>query len=269
MSESRSEPAVRLTDSDVVRAPELGAATAVRHGFFTRSGGVSGGIYKGLNVGYGSDDERGSVAENRARAMAYMGIGDGDFVTPWQVHSPDVIVVDGPFEGERPKADGIVTSRPGLAIGVVTADCGPVLFADARNGVVGAAHSGWRGALGGVLEATIAAMESAGAERKSITAVLGPTITQPNYEVGAAMMEEFLDGDATRERFFAPGRTADKRQFDLPGFIVARLVENGVAASFVGLCTYAEPDRFFSFRRTTHRGEPDYGRQLSAIALRD
>ena len=185
------------------------------------------------------------------------------------MHSPDVIVVDAPFAGERPKADGIVTRRPGLAIGVVTADCGPVLFADARNGVVGAAHSGWRGALGGVLEATIAAMESAGAERSAITAVLGPTITQPNYEVGTAMMAEFLDGDGARERFFAPGQAADKRQFDLPGFIVDRLRASGVSASFVGLCTYAEPDRFFSFRRTTHRGEPDYGRQLSAIALRD
>ncbi|NDV85636.1 peptidoglycan editing factor PgeF [Aurantimonas aggregata] len=269
MSESRPEPAVRLTDSDVVSAPELAAASAVRHGFFTRRGGVSGGIYQGLNVGFGSDDDRAAVAENRARAMAYMGLGDGDFVTPWQIHSPEVIVVDGPFEGERSKADGVVTRRPGLAIGVLTADCGPVLFADPRNGVVGAAHSGWRGALGGVLEATIAAMESAGAERGAITAVLGPTITQPNYEVGVAMMDEFLDGDASRERFFAPGRAADKRQFDLPGFIVARLLDSGVTASFVGVCTYAEPDRFFSFRRTTHRGEPDYGRQLSAIALRD
>lgn len=269
MSESRPEPSTRLTASDVVRAPALAEADAVRHGFFSRRGGVSEGIYAGLNVGYGSDDDKASVAENRARALSYMGLGDGDFVTPWQVHSPDAIVVDGPFDGERPKADGIVTRRPGLAIGVVTADCGPVLFADARNGVVGAAHAGWRGALGGVLEATIAAMESAGAERDAIRAVLGPTITQPRYEVGIAMMDEFLDGDATRERFFAPGRAPDKRQFDLPGFILARLTESGVSASFVGLCTYTEPDRFFSFRRTTHRGEPDYGRQLSAIALRD
>jgi YfiH family protein len=269
MSESRSKEASALAVSDVVHAPELAEGEAVRHGFFTRRGGVSSGIYAGLNAGYGSDDDRGLVAENRGRAMEYLDLGGGDFITPWQVHSPDAIVVDAPFEGERPKADGIVTTRPGLAIGVVTADCGPVLFADARNGVVAAAHAGWRGALGGVLEATIAAMESAGAEREAIKAVLGPTITQPQYEVGTAMMAEFLDGDATRERFFAPGRAADKRQFDLPGFIVARLIDNGVSARFVGLCTYTEPERFFSFRRTTHRGEPDYGRQLSAIALRD
>lgn len=257
-----------LKDEDVIRAAEL-TGNAISHGFFTRRGGVSTGLYEGLNVGIGSKDDAADVSENRARAVATLGLREGALATPWQVHSAEAIVVDGPFEGERPKADGIVTTRPGFAIGVVTADCGPVLFADQKNGVVGAAHSGWRGALGGVLEATVAAMETVGARRSSITAILGPTITQPNYEVGLDMVAAFVEGDASRERFFAPGNGSDKRQFDLPGFIVHVLQEAGVLAGFVGRCTYGEPDMFYSFRRTTHRGEPDYGRQLAAICLRD
>ncbi|MEX6505749.1 peptidoglycan editing factor PgeF [Jiella sp. M17.18] len=256
-----------LADADVVRAESLDDAR-LSHAFFTRRGGVSGGIYEGLNVGVGSKDAPDDVAENRARALATLGLAVTDLATPWQVHSAEAVVVDAPFSGERPKVDAVVTRTPGLAVGVVTADCGPVLFADAENGVVGAAHAGWRGALGGVLEATIAAMEEAGARRETIAAVLGPTITQPNYEVGVEMMREFLAGDPDRERFFAPGAALDKRQFDLPGFIVSRLRSAGVAAAFVGRCTYGEPETFFSFRRTTHRGEPDYGRQLAAIALR-
>ncbi len=257
-----------LKDEDVIRAPEL-SHDGIAHGFFGRRGGVSTGLYDGLNAGIGSKDEPASVHGNRALAMAVLGVSPDRLATPWQVHSGEAIVVEAPFSGERPKVDGIVTATPGLAIGVVTADCGPVLFGDPKNRVVGAAHAGWRGALGGVLEATIAAMETAGADRRSITAILGPTITQPNYEVGLDMMAAFLDGDPARERFFKPGNGPDKRQFDLPGFIVAVLSEAGVSAGFVGRCTYGEPDSFFSFRRTTHRGEPDYGRQLAAIALRD
>ncbi|WP_024350432.1 peptidoglycan editing factor PgeF [Aurantimonas coralicida] len=264
MSDIRSRSASPLPDSAVVRSDRL-AGPDIAHAFFTRRGGVSEGLYAGLNVGIGSNDRPEDVLENRARALATL--GSADLATPWQVHSADAVVLDAPFSGDRPRADGIATRRKGLAIGVVTADCGPVLFADTENGVIGAAHAGWRGALNGVLEATVAAMEGLGAKRNSIRAVLGPTITQPNYEVGLEMVAEFLDAEPARERFFQPGRSADKRQFDLPGFIVARLQASGVEGSFVDRCTYGEPDRFFSFRRTTHRGEPDYGRQLSAIAL--
>ena len=230
---------------------------------------MSTGVYRGLNAGIGSKDDTAKVLQNRARAMAALGVGEADLATPWQVHSAKAVVVDKPFTGERPRVDGIVTATPGLAVGVVTADCGPILFADEENGVVGAAHSGWRGALGGVVEATIAAMETAGAKRTSIVAVLGPTITQANYEVGIEMMAEFLEGNASRTRFFAPGRDDSKRQFDLPGFILAQIEASRVKGSFVGRCTYGEPESFYSFRRTTHRREPDYGRQLSAILIKD
>ncbi|MBP0614347.1 peptidoglycan editing factor PgeF [Jiella mangrovi] len=257
-----------LRDEDVIRAPELSAAD-VQHGFFTRRGGVSRGIYEGLNAGAGSNDDPAHVAENRSRAMATLGLSRDRLVTPWQVHSAKAVVVDAPLSDDRPKVDGIVTATPGLAVGIVTADCGPVLFCDPANHVIGAAHAGWRGALGGVLEATIAAMETAGADRSAITAILGPTITQENYEVGLEMMAEFVRDAPDRERFFKPGKSPHKRQFDLPGFIVQRLEQSGVTAGFVGRCTYGEPENFFSFRRTTHRGEPDYGRQLAAIALRD
>ncbi|MCD2472601.1 peptidoglycan editing factor PgeF [Jiella sp. MQZ9-1] len=241
----------------------------IAHAFFTRRGGVSGGLYAELNVGSGSSDAPADVAQNRARAAATLGLEASRLATPWQVHSAEAVLVDRPFEGDRPRVDGIVTATPGLAIGVVTADCGPLLFADPDNRVIGAAHAGWRGALGGVIAATIATMETAGAKRSSIKAVLGPAITQKNYEVGLDMMDAFLNGDPSRERFFEPGKSSDKRQFDLPGFIVCVLEEAGVAGRFVGRCTYGEPESFFSFRRTTHRGEPDYGRQLAAIALRD
>ncbi|WP_244639625.1 peptidoglycan editing factor PgeF [Aureimonas endophytica] len=242
--------------------------TGLVHAFFTRRGGVSGGLYASLNAGIGSKDDADAVAENRARMTATLGLGAAALVTPWQAHSAEAVAVDAPFAGERPRVDGIVTARPGLAVAVVTADCGPVLFADPKAGVVGAAHAGWRGATGGVLEATIEAMEAKGARRGDITAVLGPTITQPAYEVGADMAAGIVRDDPTAAVFFAAGRDADKRQFDLPGLIVARLERAGIAeARFVGRCTYGEEDMFFSYRRTTHRGEPDYGRQLAAIAL--
>ncbi|MBC8129090.1 MAG: peptidoglycan editing factor PgeF [Rhizobiaceae bacterium] len=260
-----SAPAIR--DADLVRDASFASSAGIRHAFFTRRGGVSTGIYAGLNMGIGSKDDPDAVRQNRTRALAVLGVDGPEVVTPWQIHSAKAVVVTEPFAGDRAQADGIVTRTPGLAIGVVTADCGPILFADITAGVVGAAHAGWKGAAGGVLEATIEAMESCGATRGGIVAVLGPTITQGNYEVGADMLEAVLAKDATAAPFFVVGKAADKRQFDLPGYIVARLDAAGVTASFVGRCTYGEEDHFFSFRRTTHRGEPDYGRQLAAIAI--
>ncbi len=259
-----------LAASDVVRAPSLAALTGVAHAFFTRAGGVSGGLYRGLNAGVGSHDQPDAVAENRRRAAGFLGVDAADLVTPWQVHSADAVLVDAPFPGERPRADAVVTARRGLAVGVVTADCGPVLFADAENGVVGAAHAGWGGAVKGVLEATVEAMEQAGARRGAIRAVLGPSISGTNYEVGDDRRAEILAlTSADAARFFTPGQRPGKWQFDLPAYTLDRLALLGLAdVTGTGRCTYADPDRFFSFRRTTHRGEPDYGRQLSAIALR-
>lgn len=256
-----------MRDEDIILSPELAALDGVRHAFFTRRGGVSQGIYKGLNVGTGSDDDAESVQQNRQIAAAHLGVPDADIATPWQFHSAEVVVVDAPFAGSRPKADAVVSNTPGVAIGVLTADCGPVLFADSEAGVIGAAHAGWRGAIGGVLQATITQMEKLGAARQRIVATLGPTITQPNYEVGSDMRDALLAKRQDCERFFIPGAGVDKYQFDLPGFIVATLQDSGVSASFVERCTYQQPDWFYSYRRTTHRGEADYGRQVSAIIL--
>ena len=265
MTDAATTGATALRQDQVVTSEAFGAAIA--HGFFTRCGGVSEGIYASLNCGVGSKDDGKAVAENRARALALLGLPGDRLATPWQVHSPTAVTVDSPFGEERPKADAVVTATPGLAVGIVTADCGPILFADAKARVVGAAHAGWKGATGGVIEATIEAMESLGAVRASIKAVLGPTITRKNYEVGVERMEEAVAAAGRQaERFFFPGVSPDKRQFDLPGLIVARLKSAGVSAAFTGQCTYGD-ERFFSFRRTTHRGEPDYGRQLSAIAI--
>ncbi|MEF2073271.1 peptidoglycan editing factor PgeF [Consotaella sp. CSK11QG-6] len=251
---------------DVVCGETLAGCAGVRHAFFTRRGGVSDGIYRGLNVGFGSRDDPDAVRENRNRAVRFLR-ADQDLATPWQIHSAEAVIVDRPFGEEWPRADAVVTATPGLPIGVITADCGPVLFADSKAGVVGAAHAGWNGALSGILEATIEAMEHCGAKRENIQSCLGPTITQPSYEVSAERAETFLAVDPTYGRFFAAGQTSDKRQFDLPGLILTRLAAAGVAASFVDRCTYLDESLFFSYRRTTHRGEPDYGRQLSAIIL--
>ncbi|WAJ30075.1 peptidoglycan editing factor PgeF [Antarcticirhabdus aurantiaca] len=266
MDHAQTSPGAALAPSDVVRSSNLSTLGGARHGFFGRPGGVSTGLYAGLNVGTGSEDDPGHVAENRARASAFLGAPADRLATPWQVHSAEAVVVEAPFSGERPKADAVVTRVPGLVVGVLTADCGPILFHDPENRVVGAAHAGWRGALGGVLEATLDAMERIGTRRGAVRAVLGPTITQANYEVGADMADQFPQAD--RQRFFSAGAAPGKAQFDLPGFILSRLSAAGVgSAAFVGRCTYGEPERFFSFRRTTLRGEPDYGRQLSAIVL--
>jgi YfiH family protein len=242
----------------------------IRHAFFTREGGVSHGIYESLNAGIGSHDAPDLVRENRARMAASLGVAPTHFVTCYQIHSPDVIVAERPWTRETsPRADAIVTRVPGLAIGASTADCGPVLFADSEAGVIGAAHAGWKGALTGVLEATIAAMEKLGAERTHIAAALGPMIRQPNYEVGAEFVERFTAADAANEKFFAPAR-AGHAMFDLPGYIRSRLEDAEIQRiEDLGFCTYADPARFFSYRRATHRGEPDYGRQISLIALPD
>lgn len=240
----------------------------ITHGFFTRHGGVSKGLYRGLNVGSGSLDDPQDIRENRHRAAAALGGADDSLLTPWQIHSPDAVIVSAPFAGSRPKADGIVTTTPGLVIGVVTADCGPVLFADEKAGVIGAAHAGWKGALNGVLENTIAQMETLGAKRARIRAVLGPCISQDNYEVGPEFVKTFVLSEPAASKFFRQSDRSGHAMFDLWAFITHRLERAGVTVTMTGNCTYAEEENFFSYRRTTHRGEADYGRQLSAISIR-
>jgi len=254
-----------------IEAGSLAALEGIRHAFFTRAGGVSDGIYQSLNGGIGSHDAPANVAENRARMAATLEIAPERFITAYQIHSPDVVTVEAPWRrGARPRADAIVTRTRGLAIGVTTADCGPVLFADAVAGVIGAAHAGWRGAFGGVLEATIAAMERGGGERTRIVAALGPMIRQESYEVGPEFVARFEAADAAHAGFFKPSARAGHALFDLAGFIAARLRNAGIAhIEDVGRCTYAEPRDFFSYRGSTHRGEDDYGRHVNAIALAD
>jgi hypothetical protein len=254
----------------MIKASTL-AFDGIRHGFFTREGGVSGGLYASLNGGVGSKDNIEHVAENRARMAAAIGVTPDRFVTAYQIHSPHVVVVETPWTAEtRPRADAIVTRMRALAIGISTADCGPVLLADPKAHVIGAAHAGWRGALTGVVEATIEAMERLGATRGEIRAALGPMIRQQNYEVGNDLIERFRGEDPASSRFFAPAARDGHALFDLPGYIDSRLTRAGIRyIEDVGHCTYADPDRFFSFRRTTHRGEADYGRHVNAIALAD
>jgi len=241
----------------------------VTHGFFTRHGGVSTGTYATLNGGQGSQDTSAAVDRNRARIAAHLGIGQ--LVTVHQVHGDRAEVVRAAWPGARPRADAMVTDQPGLALAILTADCAPVLLADREARVVGAAHAGWNGALTGVLEATVAAMTRLGAERDRIAAVIGPAISQRAYEVGPEYVERFLDADPDHARFFAGGANiggGDRAMFDLPGFCLHRLREAGVgSAESTGHCTYADEDRFFSYRRATHRGEADYGRLVAAIAL--
>jgi YfiH family protein len=241
---------------------------AIRHGFFTREGGLSEGLYAGLNCGLGSKDVQDRVLENRARVATHLGGAQAEVLTVYQVHSGIAIRADGPIARDAlPKADAVVTTVPGLVIGILTADCTPVLFADADAKVVGAAHAGWRGAVAGIIEATVAEMENAGARRDRIHAAIGPTISQANYEIGPEFESELLALDAANAEFFVhpPGARA---RFDLPGFVSRRLDRLGLAAvDRSALCTYANESLFFSFRRTTHRLEPDYGRQISAIVV--
>jgi hypothetical protein len=245
------------------------ALPGIRHGFFTRQGGVSDGLYASLNGGLGSHDSAAHIAENRARMAAALKIEPHCLITAYQTHSPDVVVAETPWLAEaRPHADAIVTRTPGLAIGITTADCGPILLADPVARVIGAAHSGWRGAIAGVVEATVTAMVKLGADRSRIRAVLGPMIRQRNYEVGPDLIARFAAEDSSNDRFFVPATRDGHALFDLAGFVGTRLQRAGIGQfQDVGLCTYADPARFFSFRRSTHRAETDYGRHVNAIAL--
>ena len=253
----------------MLKAKNLEALDGIRHAFFTREGGVSSGVYEGLNGGTGSSDKPENVAENRARMAAAVGVTPENFLTAYQIHSPDVVVAEKPWpQSERPRADAIVTKVPGLAIGISTADCGPVLFADPQARVLGAAHAGWRGAFGGVIEGTLAAMEKLGADRSRVVAAAGPMISQPNYEVGQELVDRFLAADPANARFFVPASRPGHAMFDLPGYVVARLKAAGVGrVENLAVCTYGNPSQFYSYRRSTHRAEPDYGRHINAIAL--
>lgn len=254
-----------------LRSPLLDetAGAGIRHGFFTRAGGVSSGLYRGLNVGLGSRDDPENVRENRRRVARWLGVPDTHLNTLYQIHSANAVVAIEPFAGERPQGDALVTDRPGIALGVLAADCGPVLFADAEARVIGAAHAGWQGALGGILESTIETMEKLGARRERIAAALGPSISQANYEVGREFLDRFLAADGENERYFQPSARNGHFMFDLRRYSVDRLCAAGVKAEMLDHCTYAEEDLFFSYRRTTHRRESDYGRQISAIVIEE
>ncbi|MEX0318676.1 MAG: peptidoglycan editing factor PgeF [Ruegeria sp.] len=238
----------------------------VRHGFFSRRGGASSGIFAGLNCGQGSSDQSGAVAVNRARVADAMEVSPAELVGVHQYHSADVLTVTGPRE-DKPKADALVTATPGLALTILTADCQPVLFADRNARVIGAAHAGWRGALDGVLEATLDAMEALGARRANTVAVIGPTISQGAYEVGPEFLDDFMLEDSGNTRFFANGN-GDRMLFDLPAYGLHRLRRAGIGqAEWTRHCTYSDAERFYSYRRTTHAGEADYGRLISVIRL--
>jgi len=253
-----------VTGVEAVRATSLGT---IPHGFLGRRGGVSTGEIAGLNVGYGSSDDRAAIFENRKRAVAAV-LPGAELVTVHQVHSADAVFAHRAWpQEERPHADAIVTDRPKLLLGILTADCAPVLFADDEAGVIGAAHAGWRGALDGVTDSTIDAMEKLGARRHRIAAAVGPCIAQLSYEVDETFRDRFCTKDPGSERFFIESATG-RPHFDLPAYVVHRLIAAGIEqVEALHLDTYAEPDRFYSYRRSTHRGEADYGRQVSLIAL--
>ena len=260
-----------LSTKPMLEAASLASLPGIRHGFFTRAGGVSEGLYASLNGGIGSRDEPARVAENRARMAQAIGVDADHFVTAYQIHSPNVVLAEAPWtRAEAPRADAVVTRVRGLGIGITTADCGPVLLADQQAGIVGAAHAGWKGALAGVTDSAIAAMEQLGAARARIVAALGPMIRQSNYEVGEDLLIRFVEADADSKRFFAPAERPGHAMFDLAGFIRARLERAGIGhVEDLGHCTYGDAQRFYSFRRTTHRAEADYGRHVNAIALID
>ena len=253
----------------MLRASALARCSGVRHGFFTRQGGVSGGIYGSLNCGLGSRDATESVSQNRARVAEALGVEAGNLLSPSQLHSPTAAIVETPWdEGLAPEADALVTRTPGLAIAVLTADCAPVLFCDPVARVIGAAHAGWRGALSGIVESAVAAMEGLGARRERIAAAIGPAISQKAYEVGTDYAERFLAEAPGSEMFFVTDDGSGEPHFDLAGYVAARLTQSGVGAIVdLGLCTYCDETRFYSYRRSQHHGEADYGRQISAIVL--
>ncbi|MXU64218.1 peptidoglycan editing factor PgeF [Oceanomicrobium pacificus] len=240
----------------------------VPHGFFTRRGGASSGIFSGLNCGEGSSDQSDIVAVNRKRVADAMQVEPAQLLSLHQVHSPTVAVVpDGGWVNGKPKADAMVTDRPGMALGILTADCAPILFSDPDAGIVAAAHAGWKGAVGGVIEATLAAMEDLGADRARTSAAIGPCISQRAYEVGPEFFDTVMAEADGAERFFAGGQ-GDRLMFDLPGFCLSRLRDADVGdATWIGHCTFTDPDRFYSYRRTTHAGEADYGRLISVIRI--
>lgn len=242
------------------------SALKTTHGFFTRKGGASSGVFAGLNCGTGSTDQAEIVAINRARVAEAMGVAETGLLAVHQVHSADVVTAS-EASLDRPRADALVTNQKGLALSILTADCQPVLFADQKAGVIGAAHAGWRGAVDGILDATLNSMVKLGANRQDITAVIGPCISQKAYEVGQEFFDTFMVQDPANSRFFINGE-AGKYLFDLPSYGLYRLREAGVGhAEWIGHCTYSDPDRFFSYRRTTHAKEADYGRLISVIKL--
>lgn len=250
-----------------VEAIRAAVLDGVPHGFLGRRGGVSQGVCSGLNVGLGSSDDPIAVRTNRRLAVEAVSPG-AQLVTLYQIHSPNALAVTAPYpDGARPHADALVTDRPGLALGILTADCTPVLLSDKKAGVVGAAHAGWKGALGGVVGATVEVMEGLGADRANIVAAIGPTIARKSYEVDEAFFRRFIQAEGENERFFSAGKESH-HQFDLEGYVVSRLSAAGLTRiEALGLNTYSSPERFYSYRRATHRGEPDYGRQISIIAL--
>lgn len=252
------------TATDITRSALLGD---VPHGFLGRGGGVSAGVHAGLNIGLGSDDDRAAVMRNRDIARDAV-LPGSTLVMVHQVHSPDVVTVTEPIALDaRPHADAMVTDRPGLLLGILTADCVPVLFHDAAAGVIGAAHAGWKGALHGVTDATLDAMEKLGANRSNISCAIGPCIAQKSYEVDDGFARRFIEADAENERFFAPGDPGH-HQFDIEGYVAMRLAAAGVnRADCLGQDTYSQPDRFYSYRRSCHKNESDYGRQVSLIGL--
>jgi polyphenol oxidase len=258
-----------MTAPSPIESEVLAALPGVRHGFFSREGGVSSGAYATLNCGLGSGDDPASVRENRRRAMAEFGLEEKALVSAYQVHSATALVVETPWSHDaRPRVDGFVTRQRGIALGVLAADCTPVLFVEPERRIVGAAHAGWRGALSGILEATVDAMAGLGADRKLIRAAIGPTIAQASYEVGPEFPAPFLARNGPDSAFFAPSGRAGHFMFDLPGYVASRLAALGIGAiDRLAHDTYAERERFFSYRRNTHEGIKDYGRGLSAIAL--
>ncbi len=253
--------------ADAITPVTAAGLSSLPHGFFTRRGGVSTGLYASLNCGPGSSDDAAAVQENRRRVAASLKAPDG-LVSLYQVHGREVVTVGDDYDTtQRPKADGLVTRRRGIALGVLSADCAPVLFADAEAAVIGACHAGWRGALAGISDATVDAMIALGAKRERIQAAIGPCIGQASYEVSAPFRDEFLGADVANTVFFATGKREGHWQFDLPAYLMQRLRQAGVMAENLGLDTCSDADRFFSYRRMTLLKEADYGRQVSAIAM--
>jgi YfiH family protein len=247
----------------------LSGLDGITHGFFGRRGGVSKGILASLNCGYGSNDDPAAVLENRTRVATWLGTPEPRLLTVYQIHSAEAVGVTAPWvRADAPKADGMATKAPGIALGVLAADCAPVLFADAGAGVIGAAHAGWKGALGGVVESVISLMETMGAKRARMRAAIGPCISQASYEVGPEFRDRFAEVAGENAGYFVASTRAGHWQFDLPGYVQARIAAAGVDVDVLDTCTYKDEKGLFSFRRATHRAEPEYGRNLSAIMLK-